>query len=333
MSTTDDYGSPWKDILETYLEDFFAFFFPQIHAEIDWTRREPIFLDKELQKVVRDAELGRRLIDKLVQVWRRDGSEAWVLIHIEVQDQEEADFNQCMFVYSYRLFDRYRRPVVSLAILGDERVTWRPDTFTMELWGCSTRFRFPVIKLLDYQARWAELEQSRNSFATVVMTHLTAQATRRDPAQRAQAKLTLMRRLYELGYDRTDIIKLFHFIDWLLRLPDEQEEQFWQAFQAYEEAQQMPYISSVERIGIQKGLEQGLEQGLIKGLLIGIELVLELKFGAAGLELLPEICALADSQVIEAIYNTLRTASTVDEVRQVYASLPNNTSDAAPPDV
>jgi hypothetical protein len=40
--------------------------------------------------VVRDAELGRRLADKLVKVWRRDGEEVWVLIHIEVQGQVEA---------------------------------------------------------------------------------------------------------------------------------------------------------------------------------------------------------------------------------------------------
>jgi len=34
-TTSDDYDSPWKDILENYLPDFFAFFFPHIHAEIE----------------------------------------------------------------------------------------------------------------------------------------------------------------------------------------------------------------------------------------------------------------------------------------------------------
>ena len=54
------------------------------------------------------------------KVWRGDGQETWVLIHIEVQAQVDADFSERMFVYHYRLFDRFRRPVVSLAILGDE---------------------------------------------------------------------------------------------------------------------------------------------------------------------------------------------------------------------
>jgi hypothetical protein len=71
-----------------------------------------------LQQLVRDAELGRRLADKLVRVWRRDGVDAWVLAHVEVQSQEERDFARRMFVYNYRLYDRYARQVVSLAVLG-----------------------------------------------------------------------------------------------------------------------------------------------------------------------------------------------------------------------
>ena len=64
-----DYDSPWKEALERYFPQFLAFLFPQIHAEIDWGRGWE-FLDKELQQVVRDAELGRRLVDKLVKVWQ-----------------------------------------------------------------------------------------------------------------------------------------------------------------------------------------------------------------------------------------------------------------------
>jgi hypothetical protein len=33
----DAYDTPWKYILEDYFEDFIAFFFPEIHTEIDRT--------------------------------------------------------------------------------------------------------------------------------------------------------------------------------------------------------------------------------------------------------------------------------------------------------
>jgi hypothetical protein len=42
-----------------------ALFFPEAHGQIDW-KREWTFLDKELEQIVRDAELGRRLVDELV---------------------------------------------------------------------------------------------------------------------------------------------------------------------------------------------------------------------------------------------------------------------------
>ena len=51
-----EYDSPWKEILQLYFPDFMLFFFPKAHAGIDWTK-EPVFLDKELQQVIRDAEL------------------------------------------------------------------------------------------------------------------------------------------------------------------------------------------------------------------------------------------------------------------------------------
>ena len=54
-----DFDSPWKEALEHALPNFLALFFPEAHAGIDWNRGYR-FRDKELRKVVRDAELGRR---------------------------------------------------------------------------------------------------------------------------------------------------------------------------------------------------------------------------------------------------------------------------------
>ena len=69
------------------------------------------------------------MVDKLVKVWLRNGQENWLLLHIEVQSQEEGGFPLRMFAYNYRIFDRYNRDVVSVAVLGDDRANWRrPST-------------------------------------------------------------------------------------------------------------------------------------------------------------------------------------------------------------
>ena len=170
------------------------------------------------------------------------------------------------------------------------------------------------MKLLDYQQQWSTLEVSQNPFATVVMAHLKAIETRNDSLRRFEWKLTLTRRLYERQFQREDVINLFQFIDWVMSLPSELEQEFWQEVIQYEEERRMPYITSVERIGIQKGIEQGMRQGL----LAGIELGLNLKFGTQGLEVLPEISSLEDVEQLRAILAGLKTVNTLSELRQIY---------------
>lgn len=226
-----------------------------------------------------------------------------------------------MYVYHYRIYDRYKRTVVSLAVLGDERSSWRPNQFGYSLWGSEVRFKFPSVKLLDYQQQWSALEASRNPFATVVMAHLKAQETRADRLRRFEWKLALTRRLYEKDYGREDVINLFRFIDWVMSLPIELEQEFWREVHNFEEERRMPYITSVERIGIQQGIEQGIEQSqqlLRQVLLESLELGLELKFGSEGLRLLPEISLLEDVEQLRAIQAGLKTANTLDELRQIY---------------
>jgi Domain of unknown function (DUF4351) len=241
-----DFDSPWKEGLEDYFPEFMAFFFPLIAAEIDW-EREIKFLDTELQQVVRDADLGRRWADKLVQVWRKDGQETWVLCHIEVQSQKEDGFAERMLVYNYRLRDRYNLPIVSLAVLSDDNHQWRPRQYETELWGCGLRFWFPVVKLLDYGNDWPVLEESDNPFSTIVMAHLKTQSTRKRLIERKDWKLRLTRRLYERGYARREILNLYRFIDWLMILPEDLADEVEAEITRYEQEGAMPYVTRIER--------------------------------------------------------------------------------------
>jgi hypothetical protein len=303
-----EFDAPWKEILEAYFTDFLAFFFPNIHADIDWSRGYT-FLDTELQQIVRDAELGKRLADKLVKVWRLSGEELYVLIHIEVQQNPETVFPERMFVYNYRLRDRYNHPVVSLAVLTDERQSWRPEEFRSEIWGCEIRFRFPVVKLLDYGQQWQTLEDSLNPFATVVMAHLKALETRGNQVERKDWKLSLTRRLYERGYERQDVLNLFRFLDWVLTLPESLADEFKADLERFERENQMPYITSIER--------RAEERGRLIG---AIELGLELKFGNDGLQLLPEISQIEDLEILKSIRDGIKRVITLQELRTIYQS-------------
>lgn len=246
-----EYDVPWKTFIELYFQDFMTFFFPAIEADIDWSK--PIrFLDKELQKVVRDAESPKRYADKLVEVYRLSGEKAIVICHIEVQNDGEPDFGARMYNYNYRLRDRYNCPIVSLAILTDDSKTWRPSGFQDKLWGCSTDFKFPIVKLLDYQENWAVLEASRNPFAVVVMAQLKTKETHNQPQERKAWRYQLTTMLYDQGYGEQDIIELHAFLDWMMMLPEELERQFQTELRAFEEAKHMKYVTTIERMAKQE---------------------------------------------------------------------------------
>jgi hypothetical protein len=302
-----DEDSPWKEVLERFFEPFLAFFFPEAHAGIDWTK-DHVFLDKELQKVVRDAALGRRIVDKLVQVHTLEGSEAWVLVHIEVQGDEEADFAKRMYIYNYRLFDRYDRRVASLAVLTDDRAQWRPSAFGYELWGCRVGLEFPVIKLLDYDKDRERLEKNQNPFAVVVMAHLQMLATRHDAKERLQSKLALVRMLYERGFARQDILELFRFIDWVMVLPEELEIDFTRAVVKYEEAMKMPYVTSVERVGKQIGKQIGIISRSREAVLE----ILEMRFGRIPSSLSSAVNGLEDPATLKALLKVAVTTPSLE---------------------
>ncbi len=251
----EDQDTPWKNILQVYFRDFMEFCLSEIAQQIDWTRGYES-LDKELSAIARYAKTGNRLVDKLMKVWMKGGDELWILIHIEVQGNPDHMLEERMFVYRYRLRDFYKRPIISIAILTDGNPGWRPNEYEESYYGCSLSMRYLVVKILDYADKRQELEAMNNPFATVILAQLAVLKTRKNPQARYDTKLALTRKLYEKGWDREDVLQLYTLIDWLIALPKELMLNYHKEITHIEEEQKMAYITTAERIGMQKGIAQ-----------------------------------------------------------------------------
>lgn len=268
--STDDYDSPWKDILEHAFPEFMAFYFPDAFEQIDWEKGHE-FKNTELRQVVRDAELGKRFADALVHVTLVNGTSRLVYIHIEIQGGRDNDFAKRMFTYNYRLFDRYDCPIASVAVLADDEENWRPNSYGFDIFGCQHTLKFPVVKLLDYEAQIDLLEAHVNPFALVTVAHLQTRRTKRNSHERYEVKRILVRLLYQQGWDKQRILDLFSVIDWMMRLPAELEQKLWIEIHEIEGENRMRYVTSIERLAIQQGLEQGMQQGIQQGMQQGMQ--------------------------------------------------------------
>ncbi len=266
----DDYDSPWKEAIERYFDDFMHFYFPDAHTRIDWSQPY-LFLDQELRAVAHDAAFGARLVDKLVRVSSRNGQTEWIYVHIEIQANRQQEFAERMFVYHYRLYDRFRQPIASLAVLADVRPDWRPQTFSYEVCGCRLQLRFPVAKLMDWAGSEASLEDSANPFALVTLVHLATRTTRKDMQGRYAAKWRLVQGLYRRGMRKQQVIDLFKIIDWLMRLPRDLDARLRHDLDMFEKESGMAYITSIERMAIEEGMAKGVRQGLQQGMQQGMQ--------------------------------------------------------------
>ncbi len=250
----------WKYVLNVYFQPFMRFFYPDLAEKIDWAAGYEM-LDQELLKITSDSMISTRRVDKLIKVKSLDGQHCLVLLHVEVQNTKDKHFGQRLFQYFYRLYDL---PVLTLAILADNRVNWRPNHYTKEVWGHPVcHFEFLISKLLDFQGQEDQLTEMDNPFGTVVAAHLAGLKTRSMPEERYVSKLALTRKLYDKGLGRDAIINLYTFIDGILTLPENLEYRYNQRIEELEQERNMEYVTSMERLGIKKGIEQGIVQTAI----------------------------------------------------------------------
>ncbi|WP_448151902.1 Rpn family recombination-promoting nuclease/putative transposase [Castellaniella caeni] len=296
----NDYDSPWKDALELYFPQALALLAPDLYAVIDWSVA-PVFLDKELQAIeIPDGPPGdgRLYADKLVQVRHLSGTDAWILVHVEVQSgdtgpQEIGKITYRMYRYRTRIEDRHEalsaragKPppsLFSLCILVASRSGPDHLEYESQFLGQGVRFSFPVVHLSQWLGRWGELKSlaRTNPFAVVIMAQL--QALRHHGARRVAPVLSLARLLYEYGYARDQVRSLLRLIEWMLRLPKDQEPIYLAALKRVKQERKMSYVLVAERLGMEKGRAKGQAEGRIEGRVEGqaelLLLQIERRFG------------------------------------------------------
>jgi predicted transposase YdaD len=270
------YDKLWKGIIEDLAEDCLLFYYPDLAVNIDFGKGIE-FLDQELIQLFPEAEKNNRTIDKLLKVYLLNGTEEWVLIHIEVQGYEDNFFEQRMFTYFYRIFDRYQKAITALAILTDKKKDYQPHSFQREFYGTRILYEFCTYKVLE-QSKEA-LGKSDNPFALVVLATLEAiEKGKLSDTAVMQIKRNLARLLLERNYEKLKIIALFKFIQNYIRFENKENysifaKHFYSTYQPNQKNMGVVdiLIEDARQEGIDLGIEKGIDLGIEKGIDLGIE--------------------------------------------------------------
>jgi predicted transposase YdaD len=207
----------WKAIIEEVFEDFLMFIYPGAREIIDFSK-EVQFLDKEMDQLFppEGNHYTPKVVDKLVKLYTRNGAEELVLVHLEVQGQYNESFNERMFSYYSRIFDKYRKPITAFVIFTEPFLVNRTNQYERNFMGTRLLYQFNTLKISHQKDE--DLLASDNPFALVVLSAKTAFSRKkiktkeeRDKVLR-DLKLSIVKALHNKDYPQQKINKIMKFL-------------------------------------------------------------------------------------------------------------------------
>jgi hypothetical protein len=150
------------------------------------------------------------------------------------------------------------------------------------------------------------------------MAHLKALTTPKASTERFDWKLSIIKRLYEMGYGRDDIWNLYRFIDWIMVLPEELNRKLHNEIIKYEEVKKkMPHITTAEKIGMEKGIQQGVERGILQKAREDVVEILEVRFEVVPGSIVKTINGIDDPSVLKILLKKAATVDSMEEFKRV----------------
>lgn len=135
----------FKQLIHTFFEEFLEAFFPDVHKLVDFQHLKPIS-----EEVHTDLHHGdTRRLDIVIETKLKD-QDALIIIHVEPQSYIQADFHERMYHYFSMLYNKYRKPIIPIAVFSYENIRQEPDTF---------HITFPFFHVLTFNFLKLELKQ------------------------------------------------------------------------------------------------------------------------------------------------------------------------------
>ena len=201
----------WKGVLEDFFPEFLRYFISNADEIFDFNKGVQ-FLDKELEQLFPEARNKNRRADKLAKIFLKDGTETWILAHVEVQGYVDKEFPLRMFQYYYRIKDRHKKPVTAFAILTDDDFNFRPTMYIDDFLGTKIVYQYHTLKLMDYHPEDFQKTDNIFAFALEVAWYGLKAHKPKDGTSIYQLKINLFRRIQSKGYSPSDFRQLFKFI-------------------------------------------------------------------------------------------------------------------------
>lgn len=254
-----DHDRLFKELIRTFFEEFMVLFFPKAYEAIDFNHS--VFLSEEVYTDILKGE--KRRVDLLVET-RLKGEQALIIIHIEPQSYVQPHFQDRMFVYFSRLYEKYRRKILPIAIFSYDQIRDELDTLDISF-SFFEVMKFQYLKLELKKQNWRDFLKQDNPVAAALLSKMGYAQD-----ERVKVKVEFLRMLarHEPNPAREKLIT--GFFETYLKLTGQEEQQLQQELTKLkpEEAKQIMEITTSWH---ERGRSEGKAETAKNLLMIGMD--------------------------------------------------------------
>lgn len=277
----------FKILINNFFVEFLEVFFPEVHADIDFESIKP--LSEELFTDLIEGE--NRRVDIVIEA-KLKGKGTLIIIHVEPQSSYQNDFHQRMYHYFSLLYNKYRMPILPIAVFSYDEKRTEKNQFTIEFpFFHVLTFNFLMLELK--KMNWRDYLQSDNPVAAALLGKMGYHEE-----EKVQVKMEFLRMMLKMELNPARARFINDFFEQYLKLNEKEEEEFMREISQLENEEGFPKLpNSWEERGIRKGIEQGIEQGKR-------EVVLEMLKAGSSIDFIAKVTHL-DKEAIENLKDEL----------------------------
>lgn len=292
----------FKELLETFFAEFMKLFFPEASRAIDFNHIK--FLQQEM---FTDVTAGERHEADIVVETRLKEEPGLILVHVEPQSYVQKDFNRRMFVYFSRLYEKYQRRILPVAVFSYDQVREEPDTFEISFPFLEV-MRFHFYKLELKKLYWRDYITGDNPVAAALLSKMGF-----NEEERVRVKVEFMRMLTRMKLDPARMTLLGGFFEAYLKLSRQEEEEFFRELGKMDK-REAEKIMEITTSWHEKGRAEGLTKGKMEA---KQEAIYEFLVRRFGVDIREKVLQLTDLAVLDQVMAALFAADTPEEAQGI----------------
>ena len=259
VDVRQDHDRWFKELISTFFEEFILAFLPDVFEHLDFQHLS--FLHQEVYTDVLKRTKG--MVDIIAET-KLKGEDSLIIVHVEPQSTYDKSFHERMFFYFSRLYEKYGRPIVPIAIFSYDQPREEKEVLTLH---------FPFKKVLTFEyfiielkkKNWRDFIRQPNPVALALLGKMGY-----DQSERVRMKYEFLRMLLKLELDPARQHLVAGIFDNYMSLNSEETIELQQLLNQSpkdEVIQLAELMTSWEKKGFEKGIQNGLEN-VVKQMLV-----------------------------------------------------------------